>query len=75
MSEYFKPTGPTIKVKIPAFTVEVDVELWSKVYGIIPEFGQSWNAAIREDVKGYFGAIDCIVDSTGAAQEGAVQAA
>ncbi len=75
MSEYFKPTGSTIKVKIPAYTVEVDVEVWVAIYGVIPEFGQSWNAAIREDVKGYFGCVDAIVDSTGAAQAGAVQAA
>ena len=74
MSEYFDPEAKTIKVKIPAYTVEVDIAVWSATYGVVPDFDQTMTQAVRDDVKWYFGATDCIVDSTGAAQQGAVQA-
>ena len=74
MSEYFDPEAKTIKVKIPAYTVEVDIAVWAATYGSYPEFDQTMIQAVREDVRYYFGATDCIVDSTGAAQSGAVQA-
>jgi short-subunit dehydrogenase len=74
-SDYFDPEAKTtIKVKIPAYTVEVDIAVWSATYGIVPEFDQTMIQAVREDVQYYFGAVDCIVNSTGAAQQGAVQA-
>lgn len=41
-------TAPrTIKIRIPAETVEVDVEAWALAYGIAPE-------KVREDVRAYF---------------------
>ncbi len=76
MSEHFKPTGPTIKVKIPAYTVEVCVAGWAAAYGLVPEFDQTMIQAVRNDVQYYFGstAEEHMVDSTGAAQCGVVQA-
>jgi hypothetical protein len=43
------PTKTVLKIKIPAQTVEVNLENWALSYGIEP------NAkSVREDVKAYF---------------------
>lgn len=38
-----------IKVRIPAQTVEIDLNQWALAYGIDPKV-----EAVREDVKAYF---------------------
>ena len=53
MSEYFDPEAKTIKVKIPAYTVEVDIAVWAATYGIYPEFDQTMIQKGRAPFEGH----------------------